>query len=228
MKLIKAGNLQHSSVVAYNRGALEDFPERALAVEEAVQEEVLPEEEQVDLEALRAEVMEAARQEAAVLVQQAYQEGLRRGEEAGRAAFEAQVAGVAELVGQAAEAMRATRAAFIDSLEPQVIELVALVARRVLQREMASDPELLHKTIRRALAKLADRQTLVVRLHPGDVHTLREQRVALLEDFGGVEELEIIADESILQGSCVVDSKTMRADARLDVLLEDVLAQLWG
>ncbi len=124
--------------------------------------------------------------------------------------------------------MREAREAFLDSLEPQVVELVALAARRVLQREIATDPELLHTTIRRALSKLADRQSLSVRLNPADVHTLREHRVTLLQDFSGVEDLDIVADESIQQGSCVIDSKTMRADARLDLILEDILAQLWS
>lgn len=228
MKLFKAGNLENSSVVAFDRSALEDFPERMLGVEEPHAEEEPPEEEQIDLEALRAQVMEEARAEAAALVQQAYQEGLRRGEEAGRAAFDAQVAGIAGMLVQTLDALRIAREEFIDSLEPQVVELTSLAARRVLQREIASDPELLHTTIRRALAKLADRQSLRIRLNPADVHTLREQRVTLLEDFSGVEELDIIGDETIQQGSCVVDSGTMRADARLEVILEDVLAQLWG
>lgn len=227
MKLIKAGKLGPVSVVSFDRGALEDFPEFPAAPEETAAEETA-EEESIDIEALRAQVLAEAREEAAVLVQQAYQEGLKRGEAAGREAFDARVACAAEALEQAAAAMRAAREEFIDSLEPQVVELAALAARRVLQREIASDPGILHATIRRALGKLADRQQLTVRLNPADVQALREHRVALLEDFTGVEELEIIADESVGAGGCVVDSRTMRADARLEAVLEDVLAQLWG
>lgn len=227
MKLFKAGNLPKTNVVAYDRGALEDFPEFP-AEEEIIPEEEAPVEEAIDLEALRAEVLAMAREEAAELVQQAYQEGLRRGEEAGRAAFDERVATIAPLLEQAAADMQAAREAFLDTLEPQVVELVALAARRTLQRELATDEQLLHATVRRALAKLSDRQKLLVRLNPADTQTLREHKVTLLEDFRGVEELEIISDEKITPGSCVIDSQTMQADARLDHLLEDVLAQLWS
>ena len=98
-----------------------------------------------------------AREEAAGLIQQAYDEGLRRGEEAGRAAFDLRISGVAELLEQAARDMHAAREEFLDSLEPQVMELVALVARRTLQRELAPDPALLSATVRRAPHPPGDR-----------------------------------------------------------------------
>lgn len=226
MKILKAGTLQQAGVVSYDRAALEDFPQFPAEVEVVLEETV--EEEVIDIEALRAEVLDQARLEAAALVQQAYQEGLRRGEDSGRQAFEQRIAGVAELLEAAAQDMQRARNEFIDSLEPQVLELVMLAARRTLQREIATDPDLLHNTLRRALALLSDRQRILVHLNPADAETLREQKVRLLEEFRGVEEVEIVTDDSVAPGSCVIDSQTMKADARLDALLEDVLAQLWS
>lgn len=227
MKLIKAVNVQQGSVEAFDRAALEDFPHFPLNPEEPEAGEILPEEEPIDLEALRAEVMAQAREEATALIQQAYNEGLRRGEDAGRAAFEARIAGVAELLEQAAQDMHAARAAFLDSLEPQVVDLVALVGRRTLQRELATDPALISATVRRALAKLADRQRLVARLHPEDAAIMRDERAALLENFVGIEELHLVVDETLARGCCIIDSTTMQVDARLDSLLEEILDELW-
>lgn len=227
MKLIKAVHVQAGSVEAFDRGALEDFPLAPGVTDEAQPEEVvLPEEEPVDLEALRAEVMAQAREEATVLIQEAYNEGLRRGEEAGRAAFDARVAGIAELLEQVAEELRATRTAFLDALEPQVVALAALAARRTLQRELATDPTLISQTIRRALARLADRQQVTVRVHPDDAAVMRDERAELLDSFPGIEAFHLVIDESLARGSCVVDSTTMQADARLDALLDDILAEL--
>ena len=227
MKLIKAVNVQHSSVETYDRATLEDFQQYRVSVDEVLAEEAAPEEEPIDLEALRLEVLAQAREEAAGLIQQAYDEGLRRGEEAGRAAFDLRISGVAELLEQAARDMHAAREEFLDSLEPQVMELVALVARRTLQRELATDPALISATVRRALGKLGDRQRLVARLHPDDAVIMRDERAALLENFVGIEELHLVIDDTLARGCCVIDSTTMQVDARLDALLDEVLAELW-
>jgi len=227
VKLIKAVNVQHSSVADYDRATLEDFPQFPASSEEIVAEEAEPEEEPIDLEALRHEVLAQAREEAAALIQQAYDEGLRRGEDAGRVAFEARIAGVAELLEQAARDMHTARTEYLDSLEPQVVELVNLVARRTLQRELSTDTALISATVRRALAKLGDRQRLVARLHPEDAAIMRDERADLLENFVGIEELHLVIDDTLTRGSCVIDSTTMMVDARLDALLEEVLAELW-
>ncbi len=189
-----------------------------------------PEEEPVDLEALReqviADAMAEAREEAKRKVEEAYDKGMQRGMEAGEAQFREQVGESAQVLQEAAAAMRASYEEFLNSLEPEVFELVTLIAERVVGREVRTDPEIIHTTVRRAIGCVADRATLTVRLNPADAQALRDQKVNLLEEFEGVQHLHVEPDDEISRGGCRVDSGRMHVDARVETLLENVLSEL--
>lgn len=185
-----------------------------------------PEEEVFDPEAIRAEIVAEARAEAERKVREAYAEGLRRGETAGREAFDATIAQAAEALEAAAMEMQTARRIFLDTLEPQVFELATLIARRVLDREIRMEKDLVKETARRALEALADRQRVTLRVHPADIEALRAHKISLLENFPGVQSLDVEADPAVKPGGCMASSETMEADVRLEVLLDAVLSVL--
>jgi len=223
-KVVKATDPGARRALSIDRSDLEEFPkEERVRFDLGGGEEGDGPFEERDPAALREAVLAEARAEAAKRIQEAYTEGFQRGMAAGREAFEKSVAGSAELLTAAAGAMRAAREAFLESLEPQVVELAGLITGRVLQREAKIDPELIHSTVKRALACIADRQRLRLQVHPDDLEALRRHKITLLEDFSGIEELEIEASEEVSRGGCVVESGHMQVDARLEVLLKNVL-----
>ncbi len=228
-KLIKVFEPSTQEISDFDLDGLEEFPAEArvtLDLGKTLEEE--EEEEEFDPEALRAEVLAEAREEAARKVKEAYAEGLGRGEAEGRKAFDQSIARSAQALESAAAEMSEARQRFIDALEPQVAELSKLIALRVLAREVRCDPDLITATVRRALAALADRQQLLVRVNPADLDALREHEVKLLEEFTGIETLSVVPDEAIEAGGCIVVSETMQADARIENLLSSVLEALAG
>jgi flagellar assembly protein FliH len=212
----------------FDRDRLEQFSEEPLA-EFELPPPLVPQQIQghaVDHGELREALLAELRSETQTQVEQAYQEGHRRGYAAGHQEFMATTAQAGEMLEQAAAAMVEAREQFLQHLEPQVLDLVTLVCRKVLDREIRCDAELLQHTVRRALTKLADQQKLVLRVHPDDLEALRRHRVQLLEEFEGVEELDVQPDSGMSPGGCVVESSTLHVDARLEVLLENVLEAL--
>ncbi len=220
-KVIKPGD-----GVRVNDAAMESFPEREpVRLGLVMGAEAM---EELDPVALRNAVLAEAREEAEQKIREAYQEAYQRGLQQAQEQFDASIAQAAEALNAAAEAITRARQAFLDSLEPQVVALATIIAERVLQREVRTDPELIHAVARRALAKIADRQAVTARVNPADMEALRLHKIALLEDFEGVEELTIEADESVNPGGCVIESRLMQADARLETLLSTVLESLAG
>ncbi len=220
-KVIKPG-----AGVRVNDPEMECFPEREpVRLGRIIGAEAM---EELDPVALRNAVLAEAREEAEQKIQEAYHEAFQRGLQQAQAQFDASIAQAAEALKAAAEALVRARQAFLDSLEPQVVALATVIAERVLQREVRTDAELIHATARRALAKIADRQAVTARVHPADLEALRLHKITLLEDFEGVEELTIEADESVNPGGCVIESRLMQADARLETLLSTVLESLAG
>lgn len=209
-------------VTPFERSVLETPAEEVPAAGEAA--------EYLDPETLRASVISdalaEARREAEHKVNEAYEQGLARGIAAGEERFRESLAECEQALRGTAEAMRAAYQEFLDSLEPEVFELVRLVAERVLDRELRQDTQAIHATLRRALACIADRAHLTVRLHPDDLTAVREHKVTLLEEFEAVKHLDLAPDPDLSPGSCVVDSERMHVDARLETLLENVLNEL--
>lgn len=227
-KILKQAQPSRSRIERFDIRGVDEFAPKEIVTllpdePELVEE---PEAEVVDPEVLRAQVLAEARAEAEAKVHEAYQEGLRRGTEAGLAAFEASLAQCTQALHEAAEAIAAHRMAFIDALEPQVVALTRLVAERVARHAWTNNPDRIHQSVREALAQLADAQQVAVRLHPEDLAALREHKVQLLDEFPGVEAMSLQADESITPGGCVIATAQMQADARLETILARVLEAL--
>lgn len=222
--MLKFIRSETGGVTPYGRESLEEFPE---APDPAPNEEPdAPIELPFDPEQIRQEIMEAARFDAEEKVKQAYQEGLARGTEAGRERFLASIAKSAEALEAAAESIREDHENFLNSLEPQVVGLVKLLARRVLDREIRTDPELVQHTARRALSRLAGQYAVTLLVNPADFDAIRMHEIKLLETVPGVESLHVVASDDIQPGGCIARSEEMEVDARLENLLAQVLDAL--
>ncbi|HEO70590.1 MAG TPA: hypothetical protein ENN80_04955 [Candidatus Hydrogenedentes bacterium] len=174
----------------------------------------------------RERILGDARLEAERKVCEAYEEGMRRGLEAGRAAFEESIAQCAKALESAAGELVAARQAFLESLEPEVLQLTRTIIAVVLEREARTDPELVRTTARRALEALLDRECVTVRLNPGDLEALRVHTVRLLDEFDGVHSIEVLADETVSPGGCIATSQLMHVDACLERQLERIFEEL--
>ena len=227
--IYKLNNGKSTASAQIDHDALEEFPAKIhpefklppVAAEEP--EEIV---EEVNPELERRAILAQAWLEAESIQQNTYEEGLRLGEDSGRETFLESVGHSSEVLAEAGAAMKEAREVFLESLEGQVVELAVLIAERVLEREASTDRELLQRTVRRALAKIADRQKLRVQVHPDDAAAMREHRITLLEEFDGAEEIEVEVNEAVTLGGCIVESELMQVDARLETLLANVLEEL--
>lgn len=158
------------------------------------------------LEAARAEAELAAAALRAEAELRGYEEGLARGEEAGRAPLDVQREHFAAL---AAGLVRAKAAVLADA-EDAMIEL-AFAAVCKLVGEHAASAAGVAAMVRQHSARRHEREQVVVRLHPDDF--------ALLQ--GGDDGLadHCRADAGIELGGCIVDSGSGSLDARLETQL---------
>jgi flagellar assembly protein FliH len=217
-KILKTTDSARRPVLEFST---QDLARAASVAENTFGETEIGAQEPFDPEELRESVLAEAREEARQKV-----EGQKLGQEAGEAQFRASVAEAATALEAAAEAMRAAREAFLDGLEAEVVTLATLIAERVLDREVRSDPTLVKATARRALGVLADRQKLRLRVNPADLDALNAHKLSLLHDFSGIVSIDVAPDPTVGPGGCMADSETMGVDARLETLLSEVLDSL--
>jgi len=229
-KVLKFIRAETEGAAPFGRDLLEAFadelpppPTFTLLSESAEGHEEQP---PVDPEVIRQEILAEARAEAERLVQQAYKEGLARGTEAGREAFDATLAQCAQALSAAGDALQESHVAFLENLEPQVLSLVKEIVTRVIDVELRINPDVLRRSAERALALLADEHKVTLSLNPGDLEAIQAHKVELLDAFPRIESLTLQADPSVAPGGCVASTPATDVDAQIETRLAQVLDSL--
>lgn len=173
-----------------------------------------------------AMILEQARADAEEKVREAYAEGMRRGIAAGEEKFNESVGETARMLSQAAETLQQARQEFLDELEPQMVRLATSIASKIINRETQISSEIVQRTTRSVLERVLDEERVVLRVNSKDLDTLREHRIQMLDEFEGIKQLELQADDSIVPGGCIAVTEHLRIDGRLESQLEQILNQL--
>lgn len=130
--------------------------------------------------------------------------------------------GHAEGLGKAAAALARVaeaREARLTEIDGAVVEVALDVARRILERELATSPSAVVDVAKRALRAAVGSGDVVLRVSPEDEPAVREADDALrrLVERGS---LSVVEDPRIGRGEVVVETVGGRVDARIDAQLE--------
>jgi len=157
-------------------------------------------------------------QEAEARTRAAYNQGLAAGEAAAQQRAQQKMdpvlSGLNAMIAELASARKRIRA----EAEDDAVKLAIAIARRVLYREIATDPEAILGLVKAAFSKLNARETHRLRVSPSDAGVIQEHRAKLQIPPG----LEIMPDGSLTPGSAIFE--TSRGD--LDASIETQLAEI--
>jgi len=110
--------------------------------------------------------------------------------------------------------------------EDELIDLVMLVARKVIIREITQDRSILAGVVQNALAGLSARQEITVRINPDDYLLVTSGRDELLQNELLNDRLLLKPDPSVAAGFCLVDTDMGTIDASLDGQLDQLYRSL--
>jgi len=180
-----------------------------------------------EVEIARAEaerLLEEARAEAARLREQAVEEGYREGYEQGlakgREQGEQTLAEVIAHVRQIADSAVEAKAQLLANLEPEVVDLVLAVTRKILGDEIATNRDAILGVVRGAMAQISESGPFRLRLHPADA-----KRLAAAWGTDGNEKegrWELVPDERIDRAGCIIEIGAGTIDARPETQLARV------
>lgn len=171
-------------------------------------------------------ILAEARAEAEHKVQEAYAEGMRRGEAAGEAQFSESVGEAAAMLDGIAQALEERRETFLKSMEDQVVALCEMVSAKILERELATDSSIVREMVHRVLARLAMEERVRVHVNPNDLQAVMEVKPELEAHFARIAQIEIFPDASIESGGCVAESDRLHVDAQLSSQLIEVISAM--
>lgn len=110
--------------------------------------------------------------------------------------------------------------------EDELINLVMLVARKVIIREIAQDRSILSGVVQNALAGLSAREEISVRINPDDYLLVTAGRDELLHAELLNERLLLKPDPSVAAGFCLVDTTMGTIDASLEGQMDQIYRSL--
>jgi flagellar assembly protein FliH len=115
------------------------------------------------------------------------------------------------------EEFRRERARYFVGVEAEVVKLALAIAARVLHREAKLDPLLLTGVVRVALEKVAEDSTTVLRVPLNEIEMW--QRIFAVNPESS---LQIVADENLGSGNCVLDTNVGRVELGVSAQLEEI------
>jgi flagellar assembly protein FliH len=191
---------------------------------------------EADAEALRISAkaeIEKMKSDAEVQVREAKEQALKQAEQAGRLqGLEAgkaeglnlgKVEGLKEYQSKimAWDAMFRTaseqRHAAVADLEGLLVDLVGDALHRCLQNEAKTRPAMVLDMVRSVLQKAHDRSKLRIHLNPEDVQRVQQAK-AQLQLSVGAGELELVPDNRVEKGGCLLETEAGSVDAQLGTM----------
>ena len=144
--------------------------------------------------------------------------GLREGEAAGRSRATADLQQVIERLTRSIEELAALRPRLRAEAEADLIKLSLAIARRVLRRELAIDPEALHGLVLGALEKLQGQEVTRVRVHPSHAALV----ASCLRQNSAPANVEVIPDPGREPGAVIFETQRGNLDASIESQLQEI------
>lgn len=160
----------------------------------------------------------------AALEREAFAKGFAQGERAGGEAAGERAEAMLHRLTETLDELTRVRAEMIRQTERQMVQLSMAIARRIVQREVSLDPDLLLAMARVALERLGESARVTVRLHPDDYAAASGARISELTS----ESVTVVADARLNRGACRVESDMGLLDAGIDAQLQELGRALLG
>jgi flagellar assembly protein FliH len=153
---------------------------------------------------------------------EAYRRGRAEGEAAAARLAEERAAALAAPVlanfGALVQELASARRQLRQEAEESLVELALAIARRILHRELAIDPEAILGLVRSGFDRLNARELYRLRLAPADAEIVARRR----GELGIPQAVEIAPDATLPAGSAIFETARGELDVSLQTQLEEI------
>ncbi|MEM0983804.1 MAG: FliH/SctL family protein [Planctomycetota bacterium] len=158
-------------------------------------------------------------------------EGIAAGRKQGEAAaMQAETERLQQLTDVCSEAMTPffeLRSALLESARRDALRLALLLGERVVKRAIEVDEDVAVAQVGAVLEQLARRSRVLIKVHPEDRPGLKQALPRLVESVESVEHADLVEDDSIGRGGCVITTDAGgRIDATITTQLDRLVAEL--
>lgn len=173
-----------------------------------------------NLEAER--IIQQAREEEAKIKESAIQEGYAEGYKKGVEEGQAEVDRLIQRIHKIIEAVMVRREEILQETEQQIVELVILMARKVVKVISENQKTVVLSNVLSALKKIKARGNVTIRVNLEDIKLATANIDEFIKRVEKVNGISVIEDSTIDKGGCIVETDFGAIDARISSQLSEL------
>jgi flagellar assembly protein FliH len=117
---------------------------------------------------------------------------------------------------------------YLSDTEQEIIHLAVAIAKQIVNTELTINPEAIFKIAEKVVSKAVDRKQIVLKVNPKDFVIIKNKKDELSIYVENSNNIFLIADSTIKQGSIKAETPSGYVDADIDVQIDTVLKSLLG
>lgn len=184
-------------------------------------------------EAEAADVLKKANEETAAIIAQAqeekqkihdeaYKTGFDEGREKGYEEGNLEAQRLIDRLHVILDRIMDKRQEILDNTEQQIVELVLLMARKVVKVISENQRNVVMSNVLQALRKVKGRGDVIVRVNLADVKLTTEHTKDFMRAVENIQNITVAEDSSIDRGGCIIETDFGAIDARISSQLAEL------
>jgi len=168
------------------------------------------------------DILQKAREKAAYIEQEAYEKGFAQGEKDGLELGEKKATKLIENIESILIELKQLKEEIPKQYEKEILDLVFLITKKIIYREIATDETALKDTILNALHFAVDKSKVVLSVNPEDFNYVEKLRTQLFAEVRDLKSISISSDPSITRGGCFLETPHGDIDSTIETQLTKI------
>lgn len=155
-----------------------------------------------------------------------YEDGIARAEQEKAREYADRFGAALALLDSISKSLQDSRSELVLTHVPQLVRLWNMLLERLLHAHVSVDEEVASRVLDAILKRVSDRERILIYLNSKDLAMIEANRETLIDQIRGVRSLEIMSDDHVDKGSCLVETNLGIYDARWKTQLEQISAEV--
>lgn len=153
---------------------------------------------------------------------EAYKKGYEAGREEGYKEGQAEVMRLIDRLGTIVSTAVDIRDDIIKSSEKLMIEMILMIARKVIKDEIVERREVIINNIKEAIQRVKDRDRIDIRVNFADLDMTTAHKDELIRMMDTLKKVNIYEDNRVDRGGCIIETDIGAIDARIFTQLDAI------
>ncbi|EHQ05746.1 MAG: flagellar assembly protein FliH [Leptonema illini] len=167
-------------------------------------------------------MVKEAEMRVAEIEHEAYQKGYDAGREVGFKKGQSEVRRLIDRLGMIVGQAIDVREEIIAASEKQMVDMILMVARKVIKDEVVERKEVVLNNIREALRRIKDRDRVNIRVNFADLELTTAHKDELIKMMESLRKVNIYEDSRVDRGGCIIETDVGSIDARISTQLKEI------